>query len=560
MNVRWWLFLAPACANAFGLSLTAPLFDRLQFSELEDHESKVCNDSAGPRCEFEVAQVRFFLAESSSLLSKPHASQHWANLVAETCHNFESQDFTQLDTSIRSVAAYTCAMARAKEIGGKFAFLQLGVAKTIQKDLDIAKANGPAMGDKLYAEGRVFMALPPGWGQDLGKSLLSFLMLQRLSPQNTSATFFLARAYQMKGNLERAAELYRQALDSGDFRTQFFFSEKEGFIRLKEINDEATFGILPGLFYNPARGFGGQVAVIDEKFLDTDRAVGAKVSVATRQIVELGIKYTDDVSASFFGLELLGNMYYGTEDFYGVGINSSSSTPINVWRTTLQLDAKIPFGKGFYVALGFRGRAFDLNSTPDPSYSSQNFIDAINSVDVGPLIELSYDTRDSDYTPSRGQLISSRFYFASPWLGSYRSFQEFTFAARSYVEFANALVLSLNALGTLQWGEVPFAAFVRSGRSFVIPGVREGRYQEQDCLGAFGELRVGVTGSLSAVFFGSILTFSETAGVILSSPYGAGGGTGFEVFPSDNKRDRARLELGYFNSEWLVQMSGGLGF
>jgi len=526
-------------ACLWGLTARAGNFFSDPFERLDSGELRAALQN-------EKILARLFLVEALKLEEKIHASRLELRLLAGDCEIFQRDDFSQLPAAEKGDAALACAIAFTENGGDVRQIFAL-----------LSRARGFKTNPlhQLYAEGRIYAHLPPGGGQNFGKSLIALEMLRRMDPRPSSPSFWLGRVYQLQGNRDKARENYvrARAFTPSDRRTAYFF-DGEDFVDEPTALDGLRYGWTPQLIASPGRGFGASVVLFDDRLWDTRRSGELGLSGATRGNFAASLSLVDGELLNAVGLELSGDFYLGNEDFFGVG---PATTPamrqsLEVQKSHAQLSARVFLIPHLSFALGWRVMQAQLR---------EGFVgalpDAAGITVSGAIGEIRYDDRDSRRRARHGYVALLRGFFPTRDLGSPRTFEVWESELQGNWALGLRHEFGIRATGRLTRGEVPFAAYSRLSS---IPGVREGRLFDRAVVAVSPEYGMRITGPLRGSVFAVAATAADDLTSLGKSTWRLGGGGALTYFFTPYRAPFARLEVAYFGDEFIYQVAGGVSF
>ena len=122
----------------------------------------------------------------------------------------------------------------------------------------------------------------------------------------------------------------------------------------------------------------------------------------------------------------------------------------------------------------------------------------------GAGLQVSWDTRDNIYLPSKG----GHYQLAATWftsgLGGRCDLNRYVADLREYITVWSSHVLALQVYGRSTSGEVPFQELSELGGSMLMRGYYEGRYRDHDLFVVQSEYRLPVWGRFGLVGFASL--------------------------------------------------------
>lgn len=141
--------------------------------------------------------------------------------------------------------------------------------------------------------------------------------------------------------------------------------------------------------------------------------------------------------------------------------------------------------------------------------------DGLSLMDVGAGVDISYDTRDVEYSPYRGVYMDMRAVYYGKFMGSDHDYGKIELDYRQYCQIGNRRsvlawgVSSSNVIGT----DVPFARYATIGDIYTTRGYYGYQYRDKSVLKAHVEYRY-------------MFNFNTMAGELLLNRFGVAGWTG----------------------------------
>jgi outer membrane protein assembly factor BamA len=248
------------------------------------------------------------------------------------------------------------------------------------------------------------------------------------------------------------------------------------------------------------------------------------------------------------------------DKFYGIGNRTSSDleedfTPEEV-RVLLKLQVRLLNG----LSAGPLYEYFDgtLAETEAGGLLDQGMIAGSDGARVsGAGLQVSWDTRDNIYLPSRGghyQLSAAWFDSA---LGSRYDFKRYLADLRQYLTVWSSHVLAFQAYGRSTKGEVPFQQLSELGGSLLMRGYYEGRYRDHDLIVVQSEYRLPLWRRIGLVGF---VGLGDVAGKMnrfraREAKTSAGLGLRYMLIPEEKMNLRFDLGFGKDTSGFYVTIT-----
>jgi len=291
-----------------------------------------------------------------------------------------------------------------------------------------------------------------------------------------------------------------------------FFSSEDGWFDVSGFLDE-KFGFLPVVIpiTEPAIGYGAAGALA---FLDAPLG-SAKEGLSRPDLTAVGglatengtwggfagdLRYWDDDRVQ----TLVGVVHAAVElEFYGIGPDDSlGRNPLDyeLEPTGGLLQAKVRLGDS-RVSAGASYVYATTDVTFEAPAGTPELPDFESNSDVGGLTpSLTYDTRDTIFTPRRGSYVEGSVAFYSEAFGGDDEFQQAKLVAMHYAPLGERWTLGLRADLAASFGTQPFYM-----RPFItMRGIPIFRYQGEELAQAEAEVRWQFWKRVSLVGFGGI--------------------------------------------------------
>jgi len=325
----------------------------------------------------------------------------------------------------------------------------------------------------------------------------------------------------------------------GMFDVSHWLAEKKGFFPVPIIITEPAVGVGVGValvfLHDPLTGrvpdgetFAPQSKDAEGKLIPP--SVSAVFGMYTENDtwlaggVHLGIWKNDNVR--YTGAVVAGSI---NMKFYGLGLTKDKGINFNIDPTVLYQDLKFRLnGSGFFAGLSYL--LADTNSSFDLSAINPGLTINSNSRDAAAIFSLSYDSRDTIFTPNSGFNSAVEAWVFREAIGGDSEFEKYVAKLIYFTPIAETLVLGLRGnLETVDGKaliEVPFHQF-----PFVyLRGIPMMRYQGETVGVAEAELRWNFTPRWSVVGFGGVGRYNDIHGVApFQNVYSKGAGIRYFV-------------------------------
>ncbi|HJS43151.1 MAG TPA: hypothetical protein VJ755_06740 [Gemmatimonadales bacterium] len=251
-------------------------------------------------------------------------------------------------------------------------------------------------------------------------------------------------------------------------------------------------------------------------------------------------------------------------DFYGVGIDAGEagrSIPLDqtFFMTAGVLLRRVAANVYLGASMIFLQTTIELRDSLGPGLPPVP--DQADAQLLAPGLQGEYDTRDSDYWPSRGTLAELKARFFSTSTGESGTFQRYQLAWSLYNGLRGPdLVLATNINACAAPGDAPFYGLcsLGSGR-YTMRGYTQGRYRDHYGNVVQAELR-GHKGRGGAVVFAGFGQVAATAGEIFNAELLPAAGLGLRYQMTQKYPMHMRLDYAWGRDGGLLYFSMGEAF
>ncbi len=162
---------------------------------------------------------------------------------------------------------------------------------------------------------------------------------------------------------------------------------------------------------------------------------------------------------------------------------------------------------------------------------------------IGPILVV--DKRDNQFSPQKGWFAEASFRVHHKTLGSNFNFTQYNVDVRRYVVNKNKGILALNAVATLNDGDVPFLEKVKLGNDKIMRGYFAGRFRDNQFAAAQMEYRYPLGNSfVLAGFVSAGQTASTFSSFSIDNMQSSMGG-GLRYLVNRQKHLYVRFDAGY---------------
>ncbi|WP_082795595.1 BamA/TamA family outer membrane protein [Flammeovirga sp. SJP92] len=241
------------------------------------------------------------------------------------------------------------------------------------------------------------------------------------------------------------------------------------------------------------------------------------------------------------------------EMYYGIGGDTPKSNEQVINYTKLDFRQQLLKKVSNQMFLGIQYRYvdywnIDISERADGMETDTSEIPGFDGGKVSGIgLVYKWDSRDYVIAPTSGHYIEARFETNQSWMGSEYSFNRFFLDARKYMDLTKEkegkTVLALQCALQTTNGDVPFREMSLMGGMYMMRGIYEGRYRDNNMLTFQAEVRqhlfwrIGMTG-----FVSTSNVYNNQDGFDFNLIKVAGGG-GFRL--AFNKDDKASLRADY---------------
>ncbi|WP_235297552.1 BamA/TamA family outer membrane protein [Portibacter marinus] len=162
-------------------------------------------------------------------------------------------------------------------------------------------------------------------------------------------------------------------------------------------------------------------------------------------------------------------------------------------------------------------------------------------ISLGGLVH-TYDSRDYNFSATKGWFITTTFEHNGALLGSNFSFSRITSDIIKYIPLAKGQVLALNLYGGTTFGTPPFQEYLLYGGTKKARGYYEGYYRDNALMMFQSEYRFQIWRRFGAVVFGSLGNVGPSLDKINPALTKWNAGLGLRYMINEEDRLNARLD------------------
>ncbi|NLR93896.1 MULTISPECIES: BamA/TamA family outer membrane protein [Flammeovirga] len=241
------------------------------------------------------------------------------------------------------------------------------------------------------------------------------------------------------------------------------------------------------------------------------------------------------------------------EKYYGIGAETPNSNEQIINWTKVDFRQQVLRKVSYKMFLGLQYRYADywdisVTKRKDGTYSDMSEIPGYAGGSMSGFgFVYKWDKRDYVMAPTNGHFIEAKLEAYETWMGSEYSFRRFFLDVRKYFDLTREkegnTVLALQSILQTTNGNVPFREMSLMGGMYMMRGIYEGRYRDNNMLAVQAELRqhlfwrIGMTG-----FVSTANVYNQMNGFQFDQTKLAGGAGLRFIF---NKKDKASLRADY---------------
>jgi Omp85 superfamily domain len=282
------------------------------------------------------------------------------------------------------------------------------------------------------------------------------------------------------------------------------------------------FVIAPIPISNPSIGTGlaltGMVLYkLDQDSPESSTALGAGYLSSGSWLVGVGQKLNFDADRYRLIAALgLGQVNY---TFFGVGADSTSSgVPIEQKVAGGMLDFRRQIVEGLHIGLRYSYGTVKTSLQAPPAELAPILegkeLD-LTIAGLGPVA--SWDTRDRQFSPTKGTFAEFKSNFANSAFGSDLAYQTYSLAWNAYYSLGAPNVLAARVYLCKASESAPFFATCAYGTGSDLRGYEAGRYRDLNLIAAQAEYRLRLASRFGAVVFAGTGSVAGSFGDLFSS-------------------------------------------
>jgi outer membrane protein assembly factor BamA len=237
--------------------------------------------------------------------------------------------------------------------------------------------------------------------------------------------------------------------------------------------------------------------------------------------------------------------------FWGIGYNTPNSNMETYTYSQLFINPQFlkKIYKNFFVGICAEYQnVFYINYTSGGLFDRENIAGRNGSKSVGLGLELSMDSRNNTFSPTKGYLVKLLTVVFNKALTSGYNYSYTELDVRRYISHnKNNNVFAFQVAGIFTVGDVPFRSLAVLGGPNIMRGYYGGRYRDKNVLAFQIEERMHLWWRFGIVAFAGLGQVSEnyTDWHLNNIKYSVGAGIRFAVLPKEKVNIRIDYGIGY---------------
>jgi outer membrane protein assembly factor BamA len=246
--------------------------------------------------------------------------------------------------------------------------------------------------------------------------------------------------------------------------------------------------------------------------------------------------------------------YIYNYNFYGIGNSTPSSNEeqYDLKYPRFRINALRNVAKNIFVGARYWGENITITSVDSSGVlSNGNATGAAGGITSGIGPVMNYDTRNSNFWPTKGVYAELGGLFFGRALGSDYSFQKFSLDISSYHKLKWNHVVAFNTYTEMNSSQTPFNLLAFIGGTKRMRGYYEGRFRDQNVMMLQAEYRAPLFCRIGMVAFGGIGQVSQNINDYQLNAFKWNAGAGLRIRINDDNLN-IRIDYG------IGQNSSGL--
>lgn len=269
--------------------------------------------------------------------------------------------------------------------------------------------------------------------------------------------------------------------------------------------------IFPVAYYTPETQFGFGVKLIHVRkqagHLPTDRPTSYSPTLIYTTRKQILTAFTADVWRKHNARHFSGLLEYNDYPYFFFGIGNDTPDDAEEDYTSRTFNANAQYEQKItqkvYLGGRYEFKKEDIPKvTPEGQLDSDGILGSEGTIASGLGPVLIYDSRDNLFTPTKGGYHQLSAVFFQKFMGSDNNFARYKIDLRKYMSGFGPGVLAVQGLYTFTTGNTPFQFLSPIGGVFVMRGLLEGRFRDENALVAQADYRFPLFWRFGGAVFG----------------------------------------------------------
>jgi hypothetical protein len=234
--------------------------------------------------------------------------------------------------------------------------------------------------------------------------------------------------------------------------------------------------------------------------------------------------------------------------YYGIGSDAREEDEENYTprSTNLTLSAYKKIGTGYNIGLQYNYRHWNIIKTEFGGVlETGEILGSGKGTISGVTIIANRDTRDNVYFPRKGDWFVFSAGFYPEFLGSTHEFTTFKLDLRKYLRVFDNHVVALQAITTVQGGDVPFMSMPQLGGQYLMRGYYYGRFRDKSMAAFQAEYRAPLFWRLGVVGFAGIANVADKFTSLTKGSFKPSYGLGLRYLFDKKENIYIRVDIGF---------------
>lgn len=238
------------------------------------------------------------------------------------------------------------------------------------------------------------------------------------------------------------------------------------------------------------------------------------------------------------------------QSFWGIGYDTKEDDELLVDQRNIILEQSVykKIGQVLFTGPGIRfvrqyGVSFE--TTDGDAVTLPGLTGHEGHTGLGIGWGILYDSRNSVLTPTEGSYLELNSYYQHKSTGSTYSFGKIKLDARNYIDLSGdqASVLALQVNTVHSFGDVPFEEMAFLGGLWIMRGLYEGRFRDQNSIAVQTEIRRHLFWRIGAVAFLAAGNVGNSVSDAFTNPWRLAGGGGLRFNIGRDETTNIRLDF-----------------